>query len=278
MVLLSKYRIIGTIIINLESKVFKLVTIKSKKEIELMKEACRIAKETQKVVENAIKPGISTKTLDEIAEKYILSQKAIPAQKNYPSYYKDVPAFPATLCISINDILIHGIPSDKIIIKDGDIVSVDLVVLKNGYHGDCARTYMVGNVSSEAKKLVETTKKAFFEGIKCAKKGYRLGDVSSAIGNYIESNGFSVVKEFQGHGIGKQMHEDPGVPNFGKPGKGIRLMPGMTLAIEPMVVAGNEGVIELDDGWTIASEDGTLTSHYENTVLITENDPQILKF
>lgn len=253
-----------------------MVTIKSKKEIELMKEACRIANETQKIVEKAIKPGISTKTLDEIAEKYILSQNAIPAQKNYPSYYKYVPAFPATLCISINEILIHGIPSEKIILKDGDIVSVDLVVLKNGFHGDCARTYLVGNVSAEAKKLVETARKAFFEGIKFANKKYRLGDISSAIGNYIVENGFSVVKEFQGHGIGKDMHEDPGIPNYGKPGKGIRLMPGMTLAIEPMVIAGSDQVIELEDGWTIASEDGTLTAHYENTVLITENEPQIL--
>ena len=260
----------------LESKCFKLVTIKSKKEIEIMKEACRIANETQKIVEKAIKPGISTLELDKIAEKYILSQNAIPAQKNYPNYYKDMPPFPGTLCISINDVLIHGIPSDKIIVKDGDIVSIDLVVLKNGYHGDCARTYLVGNVSKEAKELVEVTKQAFFEGIKFAKKGNRLGDISSAIGNYVKEHGYSVVKEFQGHGIGKEMHEDPGIPNYGKAGKGIRLMPGMTLAIEPMVIMGKEGVFELDDGWTIVSEDGTLTAHYENTVLITENEPQIL--
>ena len=253
-----------------------MVTIKSKKEIELMKEACRIANETQKRVEEAIKPGVSTKTLDEIAEKYILSQGAIPAQKDYPSYYNDIPAFPATLCISINDVLIHGIPSSKVVIKDGDIVSVDLVVLKDGYHGDCARTYLVGNVSDEARRLVAVTRKAFFEGIKFAKKGYRLGDVSSAIGNYVTKMGYSVVKEFQGHGIGKEMHEEPGIPNFGKPGKGIRLMPGMTLAIEPMVIAGSEEVLELDDGWSIVSKDGSLTAHYENTVLITENEPQIL--
>ena len=253
-----------------------MVTIKSKKEIELMKEACRIANETQKRVEEAIKPGVSTKTLDEIAEKYILSQGAIPAQKDYPSYYNDIPAFPATLCISINDVLIHGIPSSKVVIKDGDIVSVDLVVLKDGYHGDCARTYLVGNVSDEARRLVAVTRKAFFEGIKYAKKGYRLGDVSSAIGNYVTKMGYSVVKEFQGHGIGKEMHEEPGIPNFGKPGKGIRLMPGMTLAIEPMVIAGKEEVLELDDGWSIVSKDGSLTAHYENTVLITENEPQIL--
>ena len=253
-----------------------MVTIKSKKEIEIMKEACRIANETQKVVEKAIKPGISTLELDKIAEKYILSQNAIPAQKNYPNYYKDMPPFPGTLCISINDVLIHGIPSSDVIIKDGDIVSIDLVVLKNGYHGDCARTYLVGNVSKEAQELVAVTKQAFFEGIKFAKKGNRLGDISSTIGNYVKAHGYSVVKEFQGHGIGKEMHEDPGIPNYGKAGKGIRLMPGMTLAIEPMVIMGKEGVLELDDGWTIISEDGTLTAHYENTVLITENEPQIL--
>lgn len=253
-----------------------MVTIKSKKEIELMKEACRIARITQEEVEKAIKPGVSTKTIDDIAEKVIRKYGAIPAQKNYPSIYKDVDSFPSTLCVSINDEVIHGIPSSKTIIHDGDIVSVDLVTLKNGFHGDCARTYLVGNVDDKAKKLVEITKQAFFEGIKFAKKGNRIGDISYAIGEFIRKNGYSVVKEFQGHGIGKEMHEEPGVPNYGKPNKGIRLMPGMTLAIEPMVNMGNSGVIELDDGWTIVTDDGSLAAHYENTVLITENEPEIL--
>ncbi len=201
-----------------------------------MKEACKIASLTQKKVEESIKPGISTMELDRIAENFIKSNDAIPAQKNYPHPDSRVKPFPATLCISINDVVIHGIPSKKIILQEGDIVSVDLVVLKNGFHGDCARTYIVGKTTSEKKKLVDITKQAFFEGIKYAKKGNRIGDISSAIGNFVNKNGFSVVREFQGHGIGRNMHEDPGIPNYGKPGKGIRLEPGMTLAVEPMVI------------------------------------------
>ena len=201
-----------------------------------MKEACKIASLTQKKVEESIKPGISTMELDRIAENFIKSNDAIPAQKNYPHPDSRVKPFPATLCISINDVVIHGIPSKKIILQEGDIVSIDLVVLKNGFHGDCARTYIVGKTTSEKKKLVDITKQAFFEGIKYAKKGNRIGDISSAIGNFVNKNGFSVVREFQGHGIGRNMHEDPGIPNYGKPGKGIRLEPGMTLAVEPMVI------------------------------------------
>jgi len=253
-----------------------MVTIKSDREIKLMREACKTALEVQREIEKNIKPGISTKQLDEIAERTISKLGAIPAQKNYPSIYNDVPAFPATICVSVNDEVIHGIPSKKQIIKDGDIVSIDLVICKNGFHGDCARTYLVGNVDEKAKELVEITKQAFFEGIKFAKKGNRLGDVSYAIGSFIEKKGFSVVKEFQGHGIGRQMHEEPGIPNHGKPNKGIKLLPGMTLAIEPMVIQGSPGVVELDDGWTIVTEDGSLSAHYENTILITENQPEIL--
>ena len=253
-----------------------MVTIKSKREIELMKEACRIAELTQKKVEEAIKPGISTIELDKIAEKFIKSQNAIAAQKNYPHPDSRIQAFPATLCISVNDVVIHGIPSKRTILKNGDIVSIDLVVLKNGFHGDCSRTYIVGEASEEAKRLVEITKQAFFEGIKFAKKGNRIGDVSNRIGNFIKENGYSVVREFQGHGIGRSMHEDPGIPNFGPAGKGIRLEPGMTLAIEPMVIMGKPDICELDDGWTIITEDGSLSAHYENTILITEKEPEIL--
>ena len=184
--------------------------------------------------------------------------------------------FLGSICVSINDEVIHGIPSSKVIIKDGDIVSVDLVVGKNGFHGDAARPYLVGQVSNEAKRLVETTKQAFFEGIQYAKSGNRLGDVCHAIGTFIEKNGYSVVKEFQGHGIGKSMHEDPGIPNYGKAGKGIKLEAGMTLAIEPMVIQGKPGILELNDGWTIITEDGSLAAHYENTILITEKEPEIL--
>ena len=166
--------------------------------------------------------------------------------------------------------------SKKDIIKDGDLVSIDLVILKNGFNGDAARTFIVGNASEEAKRLVEVTKQAFFEGIKFAKPGYRVGDISNAIGNFVWNNGFDVVREFQGHGIGREMHEEPGVPNFGKAGRGIRLEPGMTICIEPMVMAGREDIWELEDGWTIATQDGSLSAHYENTILITENDAKVL--
>ena len=253
-----------------------MVSIKTEKQIEKMREACRIANLAQKAVENAIKPGISTYELDQIAEKTMRENGAIPAEKGYPSGIKGVPAFPGSICASVNDVVIHGIPSKREILKDGDIISVDLVAYKDGFNGDCARTYCVGNVSKEAKRLIDITKQSFFEGIKYAKKGCRLGDVSHAIGEFIEKNGYSVVREFQGHGIGESMHEDPGIPNYGKAGRGIRLEPGMTLAIEPMVILGKPGILELDDGWTIVSEDGTLASHYENTILITENEPEIL--
>ena len=253
-----------------------MVTIKSKREIELMREACKVAALAQKAVEEAIRPGISTWELDQIAEKTMRENGAIPAEKGYPSGVKGVPDFPGSICASVNDEVIHGIPSKKVILKDGDIVSVDLVAYKNGYNGDCARTYVVGQIPSSTKRLIDVTKQAFFEGIKYAKKGNRLGDISHAIGEYIESNGYSVVKEFQGHGIGAQMHEDPGIPNYGKAGRGIRLEPGMTLAIEPMVIMGKPGILELDAGWTIISEDGTMAAHYENTILITEKEPEVL--
>ncbi len=253
-----------------------MVTIKSKREIELMREACRVAALAQQAIEKAIKPGISTFELDKIAEKVIRENGGIPAEKGYPSGEKGVPDFPGSICSSLNDEVIHGIPSKRVILKDGDIISIDLVAYKNGFNGDCARTYLVGEVSEPNKRLVEVTKKAFFEGIKYAKKGFRLGDISCAIGEYIEKNGYSVVKEFQGHGIGRAMHEDPGIPNYGKPGRGIRLEPGMTLAIEPMVIMGKPGILQLDDGWTIISEDGSMAAHYENTILITEKEPEIL--
>ena len=253
-----------------------MVTIKSKKEIDLMREACRITNLVYKEIEKVIKPGMSTLELDKFAEKIIKENGGLPAQKGYPSGVRGVPNFPATLCISINDEIIHGIPSAKKIICDGDVVSIDLVVYKDGFHGDAARTFLVGNVSDEAKKLVEVTKQAFFEGIKYAVKGNRIGDISHAIGEFVEKRGYNVVREFQGHGIGKQMHEDPGIPNYGKAGKGIRIEPGMTLCIEPMVIQGKPDVWQMDDGWTIVTEDGSLTAHYENTILVTENEPEIL--
>lgn len=253
-----------------------MVYIKSKHEIEKMREAGRVAALAQKAIEEAIKPGISTWELDQIAEKTMRENGAIPAEKGYPSGIKGVPAFPGSICSSVNDVVIHGIPSKREILKEGDIVSVDLVAFKDGFNGDCTRTYTVGKVDKETQRLVDVTKQSFFEGIKFAKKGYRLGDICHAIGEYIEKNGFSIVKEFQGHGIGREMHEDPGIPNYGKAGRGIRLEPGMTLAIEPMVIAGRPGILQLDDGWGIISEDGTNSCHYENTILITEKEPEIL--
>ena len=193
-----------------------MVTIKSKREIELMREAGRVACLAQKEIEKAIKPGISTYELDKIAENVIKANGGIPAEKGYPSGVKGVPDFPGSICASVNDEVIHGIPSKRVILKSGDIVSVDLVAYKNGFNGDCARTYIVGEAPESIKRLVEITKQAFFEGIKFAKKGNRLGDICHAIGSFVENNGYSVVREFQGHGIGAQMHEDPGIPNYRK--------------------------------------------------------------
>ena len=254
-----------------------MVTIKSKKEIELMKEACKLTAEVHEELAKNIRPGISTYELDQIAENFIRAHGGIPAEKNFPSGIPGVPDFPASICASVNDEIIHGIPSKKVILKDGDVISIDLVVLKNGFNGDAARTYIVGKPNSEEDvRLVEVTKQAFFEGLKFAKKGFRVGDISNAVYEYVTKNGFSILREFQGHGIGREMHEDPGIPNWGKPGRGMRLEPGMTICIEPMVFAGDRRILELDDGWTIVSEDGSNGAHYENTILITENEPEIL--
>ena len=253
-----------------------MVTIKSKREIELMKEACKVVALTYEKLEKEIKPGMTTYELDQIAEKTMRSLGAIPAEKGYDSGIRGVPKFPASICVSINDEVIHGIPSKNRIIKNGDVVSIDTVALKDGFNGDAARTFIVGKSSKEAQRLVEVTKQAFFEGIKFAKPGYRIGDISHAIGEYVRSQGYSVVKEFQGHGIGREMYEDPGIPNYGKAGRGMKIEPGMTLAIEPMVIQGKPNILELDDGWTIITEDGSLAAHYENTILITEKEPKIL--
>ena len=253
-----------------------MITIKSKREIELMQEACKLTAMTYEYIEKIIRPGMSTLELDNLADKFIREHGGIPAQKGYPSGVRGVPNFPGTLCVSINDVVIHGIPSKDIIIRDGDVVSVDLVVKKNGFHGDAARTFLVGKCSNEAKELAEVTKQAFFEGLKMAKPGNRVGDISHAVETYVRSFGFNLVREFQGHGIGKEMHEEPGVPNIGKAGRGPRLEPGMTICIEPMVIAGKQDIWELDDGWTIITEDGSMAAHYENTILITEKEPEIL--
>ena len=245
------------------------VTIKSKKEIELMREAGKMLEEVHNKLADFVKPGISTLEIDQFGEKAIRDLGCVPNFLNYNGY-------PASICVSVNDEVVHGIPSKDRILQDGDIVSLDAGLIHEGYHSDAARTHAVGNISEEAKRLIEVTKQSFFEGIKLAVPGNHLFDISEAIQKYVESNGYSVVKEFQGHGIGTQMHEDPGIPNYGKAGKGMRIEPGMTLAIEPMVIMGKPGILQLDDGWTIVTEDGTNAAHYENTVLITENDPEVL--
>ena len=253
-----------------------MVTIKSEKEIALMEDVCKIVAKFYEQLEKEIKPGISTFDLDKKAEKIMRDLGGIPAQIGYNPGIEGIPPYKHATCISVNDEVIHGIPSKTKILKEGDIVSVDTVALKNGFHGDAARTFIVGKASKEAYRLVDVTKQAFFEGIKFAKPGYRIGDISHAIGEFVNKNGYTVVREFQGHGIGRQMHEDPGIPNYGKAGKGIRLEPGMTLAVEPMVIQGKQNILELDDGWTIVTEDGSLSAHYENTILITKNEPKIL--
>lgn len=246
-----------------------MITIKSKSEIEKMRAACKITGDTLKVIEQHIRPGISTEQLDKIARNYIVSRGATPSCLHYEGY-------PKSICASVNDAVVHGIPSKNTVLSEGDIVSIDLCACKDGYNGDAARTFAVGKISSEAQNLINVTKESFFEGIKYAVHGAKLGGVSHAIQEYVESHGYSVVRDLVGHGIGKEMHEDPAVPNYGHPGRGVRLAAGMTLAIEPMVNAGGWEVCVLDDDWTVVTKDGSLAAHYENTVLITKSKCEIL--
>ena len=234
-----------------------------------MKEACVIAAGALKAAGEAVEPGISTEEINRIAHNFIVKNGAIPTFKGYNGY-------PAAACISINDEVIHGIPSKKRIIRAGDIVSIDVGATFNGYVGDNAATFAAGDISPEAQRLCDTTRESLYEGIKMAVAGGRLGDIGSTIQRYCEERGFSVVREFTGHGVGKQMHEDPSVPNFGTPGRGVRLLPGMTIAIEPMINMGGAGIRQLPDGWTIKTKDGSLSAHFEHTIAITSNDPVIL--
>lgn len=245
------------------------VTIKSAREIELMREAGKILAKVHEELGAAIRPGISTLDIDRLGEKLIRGYGCVPSFKNYNGY-------PASICVSVNDEVVHGIPSKKRIIREGDIVSLDAGVIWHGYHSDAARTHVAGKTSPEAEKLIEVTRESFFQGIKYAKAGNHLGDISSAIQAYAESFGYGVVRDLVGHGIGTHLHEEPEVPNFAQKRKGIKLMPGMTLAIEPMINAGRPDVVWLDDGWTVVTDDGTLSAHYENTILITEGEPEIL--
>lgn len=245
------------------------VTIKSEREIELMREAGKILAKTHNELEKALKPGMTTWDIDHLGEEIIRSYGCIPSFKNYCGY-------PASICVSVNDEVVHGIPSKDRILQDGDIVSLDAGLIHEGYHSDAARTHAVGNISEEAKKLIEVTKQSFFEGIKLAVPGNHLFDISEAIQKYVESNGYSVVRDLVGHGIGTHLHEDPQIPNFKQRRKGMKLRPGMTLAIEPMVNEGSYDVVWLDDDWTVVTEDGSLAAHYENTIVITEDGCEIL--
>ncbi len=250
-----------------------MISIKSEREIEKMREICKIVAIAHREIGKSIRVGMTTKEIDDITERVFKEHGANPSCKGYPRGSRN--PFPAASCISVNDEIIHGIPSDRVL-RDGDLVSIDLVADKDGYYGDATRSYVVGTPSAEALKLIEVAEKSFWVGIEQAKPGNRVSDISHAIQNYVERNGFSVIKEYQGHGIGTDMHEEPGVPNHGKPGKGPRLMAGMTLAIEPMINAGTDEVEELDDGWTVVTADGKLSAHYENTILITKNGAEVL--
>ena len=245
------------------------VTIKSQHEIELMRESCKILAEVHAKLGEMIEPGISTWDIDAMGEKLIRSYGCVPNFLNYNGY-------PASICVSVNDEVVHGIPSKERILMEGDIVSLDAGLIYKGYHSDAARTYPVGEVSQEAKQLIEVTRQSFFEGIKHARAGAHLHDISNAIDAYCYKFGYGVVRDLVGHGIGTSLHEDPQIPNFRQWRKGIRLQPGMTLAIEPMITLGTYKVGWLDDDWTVVTMDGSPAAHYENTILITEGEPEIL--
>lgn len=234
-----------------------------------MRSAGKVASYILSELKELIKPGISTMEIDRFVEKTVKAHKMTAAEKGYCGY-------PSSVCVSVNEEVVHGIPSKKRILKEGDIVSVDLVVEYKGYMADAARTYAVGNISQDAKRLIETAERAFFEGIQFAKEGYRLSDISNTIQTVVEGEGFGVIRDFVGHGIGSDMHEDPQIPNYGKPGKGPRLQSGMTLAIEPMITQGSYEVDVLQDDWTAVTVDGKLSAHYENTVVITDGEPEVL--
>ncbi len=246
-----------------------MIVLRTAKEIDMMRKACQISAEALQVAGEAVKPGITTYEIDQIAYRYIKKQGAEPNFLNYNG-------FPATACISINDEVIHGIPSKKRVLKEGDIVSIDLGAKVNGYNGDNAATFACGVISDEAKRLCDTTRESLYLGIEQAVAGNRIGDIAFAIQSYCEERGFSVVREYTGHGVGKHLHEDPSVPNFGTAGRGQRLLPGMTIAIEPMINMGTKAVKCLPDGWTVKTLDGKLSAHFEHTIAITKGEPIIL--
>ena len=245
-----------------------MITLKSPHEIELMRRAGKITAAARAVARDMVKPGVTTAQINKAVFQFIKEQGAIPSFLHYNGY-------PASVCVSVNDEIIHGIPGKRVL-QEGDIVSVDVGAFIGGFHGDCAGTYPCGQVSDEALRLIRVTQQSFFEGIKYAREGYRLSDISAAVQAYVEANGFSVVREYVGHGIGRQMHEAPEVPNYGKPGHGPRLLRGMTIAVEPMVNGGTAAIKQMPNGWTVRTADGKNAAHYENTVLITAGEPELL--
>ena len=245
-----------------------MITLNSNREIELMRRAGKITAAARAVAREMVKPGVTTHQIDKAVFEFIKSQGAVPSFLNYNGY-------PASVCVSVNDEIIHGIPGKRVL-KEGDIVSVDVGAFIGGFHGDCAGTYPCGEVSEEAMRLIRVTQQSFFEGIRYAREGYHIKDISHAVQTYVEAQGFSVVREYVGHGIGRKMHEAPEVPNFGEPGHGPRLLRGMTIAVEPMVNAGGASIIQMSDGWTVKTADGRNAAHYENTILITDGEPEIL--
>jgi methionyl aminopeptidase len=245
-----------------------MISVKIDRELAVMRRACQITAAARALAGDMVRPGITTAEIDKAVYDYILSQGATPSFLNYGG-------FPASACISVNEVVIHGIPDNRVL-KEGDIVSIDVGAKWKGFHGDCAATFACGQISPEAQRLIDVTKQSFFEGIQYARKGNRVSDISHAVQAYVEENGFSVVRSFVGHGVGANLHEEPEVPNFGKPGRGPRLVPGMTIAVEPMVCQGGYDVRVLKDKWTTVTVDGKLAAHYENTVLITDGEPEIL--
>ena len=246
-----------------------MIILKSSREIELMRQAGKITAAARALAGAMVAPGVSTREIDRAVHRFIKSQGAAPSFLGYNG-------FPASVCISVNDEVIHGIPGSRVL-REGDIVSVDVGAFKDGYHGDCAATYPCGKISDEARRLIEVTRQSFFEGLRYAREGYRLPDLCGAIERYVEANGFSVVREYVGHGIGAKMHEPPEVPNYVEPKAGRpRFLRGMTIAVEPMVNAGRAGVKVMPDGWTVKTADGRLSAHYENSILITDGEPELL--
>lgn len=245
-----------------------MITLKSAHEIEAMRLAGKITAAARALAREMVKPGVTTQQIDKAVFHFIREQGAIPSFLHYNGY-------PASVCVSVNDEIIHGIPGKRVL-REGDIVSVDVGAYIGGYHGDCAGTYPCGQVPDEALRLIRVTQDSFFEGLKFAREGYRLSDISHAVQTFVEANGYSVVREYVGHGIGRNMHEAPEVPNYGKPGHGPRLLRGMTLAVEPMVNAGTAAIKQMPDGWTVKTADGKYAAHYENTILITAGDPELL--